>query len=795
MAAWTPTVTVEAAFGFGPFDTPSWTDISSYVTSVRTTRGRSSEFEQFPAGTCTVVLKDETRRFDPLNTAGPYFGQLLPNVPIRVLAVGATGLFAESWTGANGTSGFGAQWTNQLGTTGATIGINSNRGRMTTGTLTYGYSSARINDTLPADLEASWTVTLNSTAEQYVKTFVRGQQAFSADVMPESYLLEIDVLNGLLAVYSLDSAGSQTFLDSAAKTWAATTYSVRVRCVGGTIQAKAWTGAEPATWDVTVTDDTYSGGNFGFVVQGGNDTTSDTVDFDDLEIVSVHPVFYGFVDRWEQGYTDATNVVFVTVTATDGTKILAQKRLPQSVYETVVVTDGPKGYWKLDETEGTLAADSSGNRYDAQWPEGATRGVASRFGGQGAELPAPLRAPTSALTTADVFECWLKIDDPGTFTLLTQRTGTLRYTLNFASSGQITVGGGGYWTLNSSTLEVSTAMLVDGGWHHLFVNDGTIYVDGVEVYTEPFITSGPVNQPGALLVFGAPGVVMSDVANYDAALTAARVAAHYVAGTTPWDGDTTGVRVGRVLDLIDWPAGLRAIDSGEVLVGPAILAGRTAWDYLQTLAATEQGRLFFAADGKLTFHQADRDLTATEAATSQFTFTDDGGTDLGVLVGSLRFTLDDRFVYNEAQVTREGGTTVTARDDTSVDTYGPRTWALSGLFRDERQARHVAEAKVARYKDPLSRADAWRVNPEKDPSTWGDVLALDIGNRVTLEITPAQTGTQVVEDNHIEQIEHEITPSAWTVGFRGSPVDPNVDSYFTWGGDDSTQGWGVGVWR
>lgn len=78
-------VTVEAAFGDDPLDTsPSWTDISAYVRDVSINRGRQSEFTTYAPGTATIRLDNRDRRFDPEYTSGPYYGDLVPMVPVRI---------------------------------------------------------------------------------------------------------------------------------------------------------------------------------------------------------------------------------------------------------------------------------------------------------------------------------------------------------------------------------------------------------------------------------------------------------------------------------------------------------------------------------------------------------------------------------------------------------------------------------------------------------------------------------------------------------------------------------------
>jgi hypothetical protein len=84
------TVVVEVGFGTDPLEpvagSYSWTDITDHVTSVHTKFGRDAELARTQPGTLELVIDDPDREFDPLNTAGPYYGDLVPNVPVRVYA-------------------------------------------------------------------------------------------------------------------------------------------------------------------------------------------------------------------------------------------------------------------------------------------------------------------------------------------------------------------------------------------------------------------------------------------------------------------------------------------------------------------------------------------------------------------------------------------------------------------------------------------------------------------------------------------------------------------------------------
>lgn len=85
-----PTLTVEVAFGDGPLETsPTWTDITEYVRynpPPHIVRGRTSERNVYTAGTATFTLDNRDRRFDPTYLSGPYYGDLVPGVRVRIQA-------------------------------------------------------------------------------------------------------------------------------------------------------------------------------------------------------------------------------------------------------------------------------------------------------------------------------------------------------------------------------------------------------------------------------------------------------------------------------------------------------------------------------------------------------------------------------------------------------------------------------------------------------------------------------------------------------------------------------------
>lgn len=66
------------------------TDVTAYVRSVAVRRGRSRELDRFSTGTAQVMFNNEDRRFDPLYSAGPYFGKILPRLRVQIVTEGVS---------------------------------------------------------------------------------------------------------------------------------------------------------------------------------------------------------------------------------------------------------------------------------------------------------------------------------------------------------------------------------------------------------------------------------------------------------------------------------------------------------------------------------------------------------------------------------------------------------------------------------------------------------------------------------------------------------------------------------
>jgi len=79
--------TIKGKLGTGQLaDSDDSVDISNIILRSSIRRGRNRILNKFEAGTAVVEIKDETGDWNPANTAGPYYGKLIPLRKIRIFA-------------------------------------------------------------------------------------------------------------------------------------------------------------------------------------------------------------------------------------------------------------------------------------------------------------------------------------------------------------------------------------------------------------------------------------------------------------------------------------------------------------------------------------------------------------------------------------------------------------------------------------------------------------------------------------------------------------------------------------
>jgi hypothetical protein len=201
-----------------------------------------------------------------------------------------------------------------------------------------------------------------------------------------------------------------------------------------------------------------------------------------------------------------------------------------------------------------------------------------------------------------------------------------------------------------------------------------------------------------------------------------------------------------------------SFDAGsETLQADSVTWGSNALNYCQLIARSDLGLFFAAADGTLTFRNRE-----AIGGTSQATFSDNG-TDIPYQ--SISATIGSELLFARVGVDREGGSAQSATvDDTTVwkDLFGPlRSLTLTGLLLDSDAASlALAEYLLLLYDTPRYRISEIEVllhaltSPQQ-----ATVLAVDIGDVVTVSFQPNDTGDQITQPLMVQGIRHEISPS------------------------------------
>ena len=237
-------------------------------------------------------------------------------------------------------------------------------------------------------------------------------------------------------------------------------------------------------------------------------------------------------------------------------------------------------------------------------------------------------------------------------------------------------------------------------------------------------------------------------------------------------GQTTGTRIGKLLDAIGWPTTQRDIDVGltTVQADPGTL--RTGLAAMQTIESTEYGALYMDALGNFVFQ--DRALTSSSVAGIPVEFNDNG---TGISYNNALWQLDDTLVFNKASVTRTGGTTQVASNQTSIDKYFLHSYQEQNLLMEtDAEALNNAQAFVASRQETSIRCDAVTLDLYTDNYDAGILAALGLDFFDPITVTTTQPGSSTLTKTlQVFGVSHDIRPSNWKTTL--TTLEPIIDSF------------------
>jgi hypothetical protein len=237
-------------------------------------------------------------------------------------------------------------------------------------------------------------------------------------------------------------------------------------------------------------------------------------------------------------------------------------------------------------------------------------------------------------------------------------------------------------------------------------------------------------------------------------------------------GQTTGTRIGKLLDAIGWPTGMRDIDAGQTTVqaDPATL--RTGLGAMQTIESTEYGALYMDALGNFVFQ--DRALTSSSVAGTPTVFADDGS---GISYNNAVWKLDDSLIFNKATITRTGGTAQVASNQASIDKYFLHSYQEQNLLMEsDAEALNNAQAYCASRQETSVRCDAVTLDLYTNDYNSGIIAALDLDFFDPVTVTTTQPGSSTLSKTlQVFGVSHDIKPNAWKTTF--TTLEPIIDSF------------------
>ena len=498
--------------------------------------------------------------------------------------------------------------------------------------------------------------------------------------------------------------------------------------------------------------------------------------------------FTGHLHAFDPEWPDRGSF-YVDAEASDLLRVLNTLDLPASAFDLEVQADNPTSYWPLSEGAGATVANDVKSVAPGAYTSRAAPGGSSILPGSEAALTLPTAqyddyvARLGNVPASGPFCLTFVVGGitlPGSAVLVgtpRRRPGGAAFLIGYEAAGFLNLklydnNGNLNWDF------VTPYQIADGQPHLVTLQrDGTSWrvgADGLEAVSNRGITfnltaplevgfltsaSGTGQIAGVAvfpntLGFGAFGVLRLE--EYRKALIG-----------TAWLGDTADDRATRILNHLGMPAALRSLDTTCVspLAGVGELGG-TALAYLQQLERAEAGALYVDRTGKVTLvsRQAILDR-AYDTPTVTF----------GGLPGEVPYqpgpsmTYNDSEVVNEVTASREGGLTVTVVDAASRTDYGPRSRDLTGLLLSrDTEVLDRANFELSTYSEAqfvLRNLDIW---PLEAVGMIESLLGLDLLQLVGVARSDI-VGTALSQPSLLERIGETFTSTDWRISLAVSP--------------------------
>ena len=253
--------------------------------------------------------------------------------------------------------------------------------------------------------------------------------------------------------------------------------------------------------------------------------------------------------------------------------------------------------------------------------------------------------------------------------------------------------------------------------------------------------------------------------------------------TTLADNTVTAQQTGaRINTVLNYPEvlyqGPRAIGVGSSTLGAtassanfSIQQGTSVLNYLQTVTTSEQGYLFIAADGTLTFKGRSDVLNPTTAAI----FT--GDSSVGVPYQTLMNQFGDELLYNVVVTESPAGGPFTATDSNSVAQYQAQTYSQTSLLNSTAaEVQGLGQYLLGKYKQPELRFTGLSTQLlALDDAKQNVCLNLDLTDVCSVvKFFAVGSPSSVTQNVIVSGISHNITPGSHIISYTFESTDGNA---------------------
>jgi len=234
-------------------------------------------------------------------------------------------------------------------------------------------------------------------------------------------------------------------------------------------------------------------------------------------------------------------------------------------------------------------------------------------------------------------------------------------------------------------------------------------------------------------------------------------------------GQSTGTRIGKILDEVDFPNSMRTISTGQSLcqADPATL--RTSLAAIKNVEFSEQGAFYIDGSGTAIFKS--RNEVASSISGTPIEFNQTGG----IPYRNVVFAFDDKLIINTASIQRIGGTAQVYQNADSVTRYFPHQYSAQDLVIDtDTNALNIAATYVSTRAETVIRIDAMTVDLLDTAVPTDTMIGLDYFSNVRISnIQP--DGSTIVKTLQVQGLRWEISPNAMQVTV--TTLEPIVDGF------------------